>query len=749
MATNKLGTLVYDLVVDTKNFQKGLVRSSRELTAMKKLFLETRTPIERLGIQFDGMRKLIKEGAQPLDMFSRSIADLSVATKGGGREARKFAQSLREEAREIVKSSSSQKSFNAEKLTAVNNLFKAADAIEHEVNAVRNSKAEHLRASKAKKDSAKETAKLTTATNSANKALGTFGSGMARQAGALVRQISAISALYTAIRQVRAGISDALEIGRSQRQFETFTGSAEVAAGLMNDLRQFAAETPVTLQAGQQATRTLLQYGVEQSDVIEVVRQLGDVSGGSTEALQRLSLAFGQITANTRLQGQELRQLIEAGFNPLAQISERTGESMFDLRQRMADGTLSAQEVAQAFEDATSGSGRFANALENISTETAFGRIERLRGELVRLRAEFGMSFAEGMGDIAADITANISAFREDVRQQLLLGITPTPDQLRPSMPRGGAADLFGLGTMLERLVKVPAMKAMIDAQKEALELAQKQVSAELPKFLEAIYRPQDENRDRVQKVTDAIHERIAALREEREVLLLGADEAELQEFRRQGASTSYIESLRQEMKILQDAKDEQESREKAEKEAHDAKMKRLRERQQAEKKAIEERRSQIEADRQKAQALIDSVMTPLERLEKQMTEIQRVSKFLTPLQRTRLMDKALDAFNAGEVGDEALQATAVTRGSVEEFRLIAQINSTQIDQQQRHHNEAQGQRKAINEKLDRQIRGLNLLPMKFGEELSDFMPTAVGSSPLSGGNSSFFGPSRGPEAYN
>lgn len=89
MATNKLGTLVYDLIADTKGFQKGIVSSRKEVTALKKVFLESRTPVEAFGIQMQGMQKLIESGARPVNMFSRSIADLAVKTKGGGREARR------------------------------------------------------------------------------------------------------------------------------------------------------------------------------------------------------------------------------------------------------------------------------------------------------------------------------------------------------------------------------------------------------------------------------------------------------------------------------------------------------------------------------------------------------------------------------------------------------------------------------------------------------------------------------------
>jgi len=731
MATNKLGTLVYDLVVDTKDFQKGLVRGGRELTALKKLFLDTRTPVESLGLQFDGMRKLIKEGAAPLNAFSRSIADLAVNTKGGGREARKFAEELRNEGRQIVRAASSQKNFNKEKLNAARNLIRAAEEIENEVNAVRKSKAEHLRAAKAKRESAKETGKLTTATNSSSKALTRFGSGMALQVSALAKQISAISAAYAVINQARAGFAGALELGRSTKEFEIFTGSAETSLSLMSDIRDLAAETPLTMGASTQTVRTLLQYGTAAQDVMTITRQLGDISGGSTERMQRLALAMGQITANGRLQGQELRQLVESGFNPLQVLSEQLNVSMLELRVRMAEGAISADDVASALKSATSEGGRFANALERIGNETAFGQIQKLRGEFEKLRDEIYGPATEVAAGLAAVTTDAIRAGRQFVR---IFAKGATKEAFEMKKKATLAEALLGaftgdvnLANVFGRLV----IANLIEVERRAIEMEQAQVEAA------------ETTQESYNKVNESIVDRIAKLRQERQEIVLGKDEYFIANAERLGASGQYIEQLRQELDLTNKAREADEKRIKASREAEE----RAKERQRAEKKAIEERRRQIEQDRKEAQALIESVFSPLEKLEQQMEEIQRLAKFLTPLQRVKLMDQALEAFNKQEATETTQAAAAVTRGSVEEFKLIAQINSTQVDQQQKHHNEAQDQRKRMNKKLDKQIKGIDMLPLKLGEELSELMPTAVGSSPASGGG--FFGPRRGPEAYN
>jgi hypothetical protein len=85
--------------------------------------------------------------------------------------------------------------------------------------------------------------------------------------------------------------------------------------------------------------------------------------------------------------GTEVRQMVEAGFNPLAEISRTTGESMLSLQKRMADGAISASEVAAALQSATSEGGKFFGMVESRAKTTA-GQIDLLRGQRNMFKAD-------------------------------------------------------------------------------------------------------------------------------------------------------------------------------------------------------------------------------------------------------------------------------------------------------------------------------------------------------------------------
>ena len=166
--------------------------------------------------------------------------------------------------------------------------------------------------------------------------------------------------------------------------FATMLGGTEAAVRKVEELKAMAAKTPFGMEDLAKATQTLLAFGVEADKTQPILKALGDVSLGNKDKFQSLALAFGQVSSAGKLTGQDLNQMINSGFNPLNEISKRTGESMEQLRDRMSKGGISAKEVEQAFIDATSAGGQFANGMENAS-KTTEGLISTLKDNATAL----------------------------------------------------------------------------------------------------------------------------------------------------------------------------------------------------------------------------------------------------------------------------------------------------------------------------------------------------------------------------
>ncbi|MEG1544281.1 MAG: tape measure protein, partial [Tannerellaceae bacterium] len=184
-----------------------------------------------------------------------------------------------------------------------------------------------------------------------DKANSSFG-GMAK-AFALVGGTAAISGLMNKVVETRA------QFESIERSYEVLLGSQEKATKKIAELKEYAIISPLTFTDLSDATKTLLGFNVEADRLMPILKALGDVSMGESGKFGSLSLAFAQMSAAGRLMGQDLNQMINAGFNPLQEISKTTGKSIGTLKDEMSKGAISAEMVEKAFISATSAGGKF------------------------------------------------------------------------------------------------------------------------------------------------------------------------------------------------------------------------------------------------------------------------------------------------------------------------------------------------------------------------------------------------------
>lgn len=177
------------------------------------------------------------------------------------------------------------------------------------------------------------------------------------------------SGIATALAKV--GITYNSQIEDYTTNFATLLGSTEAAVERVEELKTMAAKTPFAMSDLASATQTLLSFQVPANKTNTVLKQLGDIALGDKTKLSGLAVVFGQVSSAGKLQGQDLMQMINQGFNPLNFIAERTGETMEELRDRMSDGKITAEEVTQAIADATSEGAQFYNGMENASKTTS------------------------------------------------------------------------------------------------------------------------------------------------------------------------------------------------------------------------------------------------------------------------------------------------------------------------------------------------------------------------------------------
>lgn len=176
----------------------------------------------------------------------------------------------------------------------------------------------------------------------------------------------------------KTGVEAAMTMESITAQFTVMTGSADRAASLIKEIADFAAHTPFTKLGLSEAGKTLMAFGMEAEKVVPTLKMLGDVAGADQNRLNSLALVFGQIQSTGKLMGQDLLQLINQGFNPLTVMAEKSGKSVAELKDLMAQGAISADDVTRAFQIATSDGGLFFGNLE-AQSQTLAGKLSTLK----------------------------------------------------------------------------------------------------------------------------------------------------------------------------------------------------------------------------------------------------------------------------------------------------------------------------------------------------------------------------------
>ena len=218
----------------------------------------------------------------------------------------------------------------------------------------------------------------------------------------------------SAIRKYNSEIN---KLEHSVSKLQTLNGSKLKTwfSEALNSLPGLATNPLILAGAGiGMSIRKGMEADLQQANITTLLR--GDVEKakalamGDAQKMQSLSLAFAQATSAGKLQGQDLMQMINAGFNPLQVISERTGESMAQLKERMSKGGISAQELAQAFEWATDKQGLFYQGAEKAG-QTLSGKFNKMMDSITELALKVYEAISPMLGplvDLAAVIFSNI-----------------------------------------------------------------------------------------------------------------------------------------------------------------------------------------------------------------------------------------------------------------------------------------------------------------------------------------------------
>ena len=219
--------------------------------------------------------------------------------------------------------------------------------------------------------------------------------------------VQALSSFAQSVIKVRGEI-ESLEIS-----FETLLGSKDKANELLGAIREFAVNTPMTMNSLASGAQTLLGFGIEAEKVMPILQQIGDISMGDAQKFNSLTLAFAQASSAGKLAGQDFLQMVNAGFNPLNEMAKMTGKSFSQLKKEMEEGQISTKMLESAFEHATAEGGMFHDMLGKQS-QGIQGALSNLQGAWDEMLNDIGSKqqsiFVDGV-NLLTDLIKNYEPF--------------------------------------------------------------------------------------------------------------------------------------------------------------------------------------------------------------------------------------------------------------------------------------------------------------------------------------------------
>lgn len=159
----------------------------------------------------------------------------------------------------------------------------------------------------------------------------------------------------------------------------TLLGSAQAANAQMDKLDAFAKNSPFAKQTFISAQQQMLAFGIETQKVIpylDSVQNAVAAMGGSNQQITEISFIMSQISAASKITGQDLMQFGQRGINAAELIGSQMGKTGAQIRSDITAGALDADKALEALSAGMDA--KFGGAAANVKN-TFEGAMDRVK----------------------------------------------------------------------------------------------------------------------------------------------------------------------------------------------------------------------------------------------------------------------------------------------------------------------------------------------------------------------------------
>jgi tape measure domain-containing protein len=174
-----------------------------------------------------------------------------------------------------------------------------------------------------------------------------------------------------------------------QTSFRVLLGSGDAAARMLDQINQFAAQTPFEQMEIAEAAKQLLAAGISADEALGSLKRLGDMAALSGASLGEMAAIYAKITSQGRLTAETLESFQTRGIPIAKALADVFGVAENQVRELVSEGQVGLPEVQAAIASLTDAGGQFAGGMEQLA-QTTGGLWSTVTGNLKMAAAQMG-----------------------------------------------------------------------------------------------------------------------------------------------------------------------------------------------------------------------------------------------------------------------------------------------------------------------------------------------------------------------
>lgn len=240
--------------------------------------------------------------------------------------------------------------------------------------------------------------------------------GMAANVTASLKSMAAQFVSFYAIFGMAKGvITTASDFEQLDIQLKAVMGSAQAGEQAFAWIKQFAVETPYSVESTTKAFMTLKNFGLDPMD--GTLRKVADAAAKystGADGAERVTLALGQAWGRGKLQGQDILQLIDAGIPVYDALAKVTGKTTAEVQAMSEKGTITREVMRDLIDELGRMSAGTADAKMNSMAGAASNMGDAFANAIDDLRKSGGFDFiTQGIQGVTAVIPSIVQLFAE------------------------------------------------------------------------------------------------------------------------------------------------------------------------------------------------------------------------------------------------------------------------------------------------------------------------------------------------